>query len=176
MALRVGYWKFIRYAEIGIVAVLLVFALITYRELNALRNAPVALPKYEFEVTGGADPSGVIMTRGTWIGERGIPEPLQTTTIECRYATMHCVESTAAVTIMGGKGLLEASSAQFDVEHWNATEVVAKPHVGRCLTRTLVLEVTEKRARSHVTPNPDAHNCKEERERNLELVAGYSVR
>jgi len=176
MMLRGAQWKIVRYTEIAVVAVLLVFAILTYHELNSLRQSPVVLPKYEFEITGGADPSGVVVTRGTWIGEKGIPEPLQTTSIECRYATMHCVESTAAVTVMDGKGLLEANSAQFDVDHWNAQEIVAKPQHDRCRTRSLVVEISEKRAKSHVAPLPDVPNCRVERERDLELVAGYQVR
>ncbi|HUL96334.1 MAG TPA: hypothetical protein VLT89_10000 [Usitatibacter sp.] len=168
--------KWIRYGEIAIVVILLAFALLTYRELDALRKHPVALPMYEFDVSGGADPSGTVTTRGTWIAEGGIPEPIQTTTIQCRYATMHCVESTAAVVMVSGKGLLEATSTQFDIERWDDKQISAKPLAQRCLTRTLVLQLNEKRARSHITPNPDAQNCKEERDRNLELVTGYRVK
>ena len=167
--------KFIRYGEIATVGVLMAFAWLTYRELTALRKFPVALPTYEFEVTGAADPSGVVLTRGTWIAESGIPEPLQTTSIECRYATMRCAESTAAVVFVDNKGLLEATSTQFEIDHWTDKEVAAKPRVDRCTTRTLVLELAEKRARSHVSPNVGEHNCKEERDRILDLVTGYKV-
>ena len=168
--------KAIRYAEMGIVVVLLFFALLTYRELSALRKFPVVLPTYQFESTGGADPAGFVVTRGTWTADSGKPEPLATITIECRYASMQCIESAATVVFMDGKGLLEAKSTQFDVDHWNDKEIVAKPLNDRCFSRTLRLELAEKRALSHISPNTGETNCRVERDRNLELVAGYRMR
>ena len=170
------YSKPIRYAEIAIVTILAAFAFSTYRELTVLRKFPVALPTYEFDIAGPPDPGSVVQTRGTWIAESGMPEPLQTTTIECRNSTMRCVESTAEVIFVSGKGLLDASLTQFEVDRWSDKEIVAKPRADRCATRTLVLDLVDKRARSRVSPNPGESQCKEGRDRNLELVAGYKVR
>src|SRR5688572_32927428 len=94
--------RVVRMAEIAIVVVLGAFAALTYRELSSLRKAPVSLPSYQFEVTD-ADGGKALNTRGTWITERGAPEELRTTTIECRKARMECIESDAKVVFEIGR-------------------------------------------------------------------------
>jgi hypothetical protein len=169
--------QYVRYAEVAIVLVLGIIAFITWRELDDLRKAPVALPNYEFDVSTGADAGNVVQTRGTWISEKGIPDSLQTITLECRKPTMRCTESSAAVVFVEGRGVLESRLMDFEVDHWNDKEIVAKPYTDRCMTRTLALDLRQKRARSHVNPiTDDSGRCRPQRERSLELVAGYKLK
>ncbi len=166
--------RWIRFGEIVAVLGLGTVAFITYAELRDLRKAPVALPNYEFELSRDGD---AVQTRGTWISEKGLPESLQTTTLECRKATMRCEESAAAVVFVEGKGVLESRLTEFEIERWDNREIAAKPIADRCATRTLALDLVQKRAHSHVTPKKDPEaNCKDAPERNLELVAGYKLR
>ena len=166
--------KYIRYAEIAIVAVLGIIAFVTWRELNDLRKAPVALPNYEFETIDGGN---VVQTRGTWITDKGVPDSLQTTTIECRRQSMRCAESVATVVFVEGKGVLESRLTDFEVDRWGDKEIVAKPYTDRCMTRTLSLDLAQKRAKSHVNPvTDDSGRCRSQRERSLELVAGYKLK
>lgn len=168
--------RYIRIGEVTAVVVLGVFAALTYRELNALRKAPVALPNYQFEDSGGSDDTRFILTRGTWVPESGPPEPLVTTTIECRKARMECVESAASVSFVDQKGLLEAQHTQFTVERWSETEVLTKSTAGPCFSRQLRFDLKERRASSRVTASEPRGICKDLPARNLELVTGYRVR
>ena len=168
--------RYIRIAEILTIVVLAIFAAFTYYELNALRKAPVALPSYHFEDSGGSDDTRFIVTRGTWMAESGPPEPLVTTTIECRKARMECVESAASVAFVGGKGLLESQHTQFAVERWSDTEVVTKSTAGRCFSRHLTFDLKEKRAKSQVSASEARGLCRDLPARTLELVTGYRVR
>jgi len=165
--------KYIRYAEAIVVIALLAWASITYRELSALRKHPVALPTYAFEVSEAGD---LVKTHGTWTSEKGIPGRLGTTSIECVKSTMRCVESTAEIVFLSGKGLLESNMAQFGVATWTDKEIVAKPNEQRCRTRTLMLDLARKRAYSRSSPNPDVSFCEPEPASAYELVAGYSAR
>src|SRR5690242_773928 len=92
----------VRIGEAAIILILSGFGWVTYRELTGLRKLPVSLPSYQFEV--GSDPDGQRMasTRGTWITDKGVPERLLTTTIECRKARMECTESEARVVFVSG--------------------------------------------------------------------------
>jgi len=175
MTLAPKLQRSIRYAEAAVVLVLLAFALVTYRELTSLRKYPVVLPTYDFEVTGDAG-APIVKTHGTWTSEGGIPGTLGTSTIECAKSAMRCVESTAQVVFISGRGLLESKMAQFEVASWTDREIVAKPDVLRCTTRTLVLDLVKKRARSTSTPNTDVSNCEPTQAHNYELVAGYTTR
>jgi len=167
---------YIRYAEIAVISVLAVFGVITYRELSQLRKVPVALPNYEFVVTQEPGKGPVVNTRGTWIAQRGPPEPLQTTTIECRKSSMQCVESAAMVSFVSEKGFLEAVQTVFEVERWGEAEVVTKAAPGKCSSRSLVLDLTNKRATSKVSASEEAGTCKGRPESTLELVTGFKVR
>ena len=168
--------RYIRIAEVLTIVVLAIFAATTYRELNALRKAPVALPSYQFEDSGGSDETRFIQTRGTWLAESGPPEPLVTTTIECRKARMECVESAASVAFVGGKGLLESQHTQFAVERWSDTEVVTKSAAGPCFSRHLTFDLKGKRGQSRVTASEARGLCRELPARTLDLVTGFRVR
>jgi len=166
--------KYIRYAEAVVVIALLGWASITYRELSALRRHPVALPTYEFEVSA---PGDVVKAHGTWTSDGGIPGGLGTTSIECEKSAMRCVESTAEVVMLSGRGLLESRMAQFEVATWTEGEIVSKPYELRCITRTLVLDLAKKRAHSRSQPNPNVSFCDGQAgARSFELVAGYAAR
>lgn len=166
----------VRLAEVAILVVLGGFALVTWIELDSLRKAPVALPSYQFEATTTSEGAQVVTTRGTWIAQEGPPEPLLTTTIECRRDRMECVESAALVVFVSGKGLLEAQQTVYPVERWTATELVTKPVAGQCASRQLMLDLNEKRARSRVSASEARGICKEVPARTLDLVTGYRVR
>lgn len=168
--------RYLRIGEVAAIVVLGVFAGLTYFELSALRKAPVALPNFQFEDSGGSDDTRFILTRGTWVSESGPPEPLVTTTIECRKARMECVESAASVAFVGGKGLLEAQHTQFAVERWTDAEVLTTSTAGACFSRQLAFDLKEKRARSKVTASEARGLCRELPARTLDLVTGYRVR
>jgi hypothetical protein len=165
--------RYVRYAEAAVVVALLGWASITYRELSALRKQPVALPTYDFEVSEGRD---TVKAHGTWTSDGGIPGALGTTSIECMRSSMRCVESTAEVVFLSGRGLLESRMAQFEIATWADNEIVAKPYALRCTTRTLALDLAKKRAHSRSSPNPDVSLCEEQPARSYELVAGYAAR
>ena len=170
------FHQLVRIAEIVVIVVLSVFALLTYRELSALRKAPVVLPNYQFEDSGGADDTRAIVTRGTWVAESGPPEPLLTTTIECRKKRMECVESAATVSFVGGRGLLEAQHTTFAIDRWNDSEVVTKSTPGPCFSRQLAFDLKEKRALARLTASEARGLCKDLPARTLELVTGFRVR
>jgi hypothetical protein len=168
--------RWVRIGEIVVVSVLAIFALMTYRELSALRKFPVSLPNYQFEIIGDSDAERVVNTRGTWITEKGTPEQLVTTSIECRKDKMECVESTARVQFVSGQGLLESQHTSYQIGSWNDSGIVTKPAQGDCFTRQLILEFKEKRALSKTGPSTDRGKCRELPARTLELVAGYKVK
>jgi hypothetical protein len=173
---RFRLWRVIRYVEILTVTVLAIFALFTFRELAALRKAPVALPIYEFDAAEDPQKGTVVRSRGTWIAELGPPEPLQTTTIECRKSSMQCMESAATVVFVGDRGVLESVQTIFDVEHWTEGEIVSKPTPGKCASRTLVLDLANKRTRCRVSSAEEKGTCKARSEGTLDLVTGFKVR
>jgi hypothetical protein len=168
--------RWVRIGEIVVITVLAIFALMTYRELSALRKFPVSLPNYQFEMTGDSDADRLVTTRGTWITERGTPEQLITTSIECRKQKMACIESTARVQFVSGQGLLESQHTDFEIGSWNDSGIVTKPAQGDCATRQLILEFKEKRALSKIGPSEEHGRCHELPARTLELVAGYKVK
>ena len=174
--MRFRLWKVIRYVEILTVSVLAIFALLTYRELLALRKQPVVLPHYEFDSAVDPQKGSVVRSRGTWIAELGPPEPLQTTTIECWKTNMQCLESAATVVFVGDRGVLESVQTIFDVDHWTDGEIVSKPTVVKCANRTLVLDLANKRARSRISSVEESSKCKSRPEGTLDLVTGYKVR
>jgi len=168
--------RYVRIGEIVVVVVLSIFALMTWLELNALRKAPVVLPNYQFESLSTAEGTPMVVTRGTWIAENGPPEPLLTTTIECRKDRMECVESAALVVFVSGKGLLEAQQTVFGIDRWTDSEVATKVWTGPCGTRKLLLNLADKRALSKVSASDGQGKCRELPARTLELVTGYKVR
>jgi hypothetical protein len=168
--------RVVRIAEVGAILVLGGFAAMTYRELSSLRKTPVSLPSYQFDVSGETEASRVVSTRGTWITERGAPEELLTTTIECRKARMECVESDAKVVFVSGQGLLESHQTTFEVANWNEAGIITKPAQGKCATQQLVLDLRERKAISRIGRSEDKGVCRERPARTLELVTGYRLR
>ena len=168
--------RVVRIAEVGVILVLGGFAAMTYRELSSLRKAPVSLPSYQFEVGGESDANRVVSTRGTWITERGAPEELFTTTIECRKARMQCLESDAKVVFVSGQGLLESHQTTFEVANWNDAGIVTKPAQGKCATHQLLIDLREKKAVSKIGASEEKGVCRERPARTLELVTGYKLR
>lgn len=166
----------VRIGEAGIILVLGGFAFVTYRELTGLRKLPVSLPSYQFEVTGSTDADRMVTTRGTWITEKGVPERLLTTTIECRKARMECIESEARVVFVSGQGLLESEQTAYEVSRWTDAEIATKATPGKCASRQLFLNLKEQRATTRVGPSEEKGTCRELPGRTLDLVAGYKVR
>jgi hypothetical protein len=124
--------KVIRFAYVAVIAVLSVFALLTYRELQRQRSAPVILPSYGFYIVDMPEKASLVHAHGTWYVVNG-PTPaetLQTTTIECRKARLQCVESTSVVSV-SEQGFLDSIPAAFEVERWTDDEIVTKPETGQ---------------------------------------------
>lgn len=168
--------RVVRIGEVATIVILAGFAFATYRELSSLRKLPVSLPSYQFEVSDDSEADRVVTTRGTWISEKGIPEQLLTTTIECRKTRMECSESVARVVFLGGQGLLESEQTSFPIDRWTEAQIVTRPMPGKCATRQLVLDLRDKRAMSKVSASEEKGTCRELPARMLELVAGYRAR
>jgi hypothetical protein len=168
--------RVVRIAEVGVLVVLGAFAALTYRELSVLRKAPVNLPSYQFEVSGESDSNRTVNTRGTWITDRGTPEELRTTTIECRKVRMECIESDAKVVFVSGQGVLESSQMAYEVILWTEDSIVTKPAQGRCSTRQLLLDLRLKKAMTKVGASQEKGPCRDTPPRTLELVTGYRLR
>lgn len=166
----------VRFAYVSVVVVLAVFALLTYQDLQRLRNAPVMLPRYAFNVVDNPEQTGVVQVVGTWYvsGGPALAETLQTTTIECTKARMQCVESTAAVSVKE-KGLLDSISTVFDVARWTDEAIVTKPDNGRCTTRTITINLVNRQTSSVIAAIADAEKCNEQ-PRTLKLEGGAKAR
>ena len=169
--------RMIRYAEIIVVVILLVFAVRTYRELKMLRAAPVILPSYWFNAAMGDEPAPRVQARGSWVTKQGSPEFLHTTTIECIKSKMQCVESSAVVSVSEG-GFLESIQTIFDVDTWTDKEIVTRPDVKPCASRLMTLDIANKQAQSVVTPNAANKSCKSAitGEQTFTLVTGPAAR
>ena len=168
--------KAIRFAYVAVVAVLAVFALLTYQELQRQRSAPVILPGYAFNIVDNPEKAGLVQAIGTWYVADG-PTPaeiLQTTTIECRKTRLQCVESTAVVSV-SEKGFLDSISTVFEVERWTDDAIVTKPEKGRCTTRIISMDLVNRLASSVIAAIPDAEKCKEQ-PRTLRLESGAKAR
>jgi len=163
----------IRFAYVAVIVVLALFALLTYRELQRQRSAPVILPGYAFYIVDNPESAGVVHARGTWYVANGpapTEETMQTTTIECRKARLQCVESTSVVSV-SEQGFLDSIPTVFEVERWTDDEIVTKPEKGRCTTRIVSLDLSKRLAGSVITAIPDAEKCKEQ-PRTLKLESG----
>ena len=156
---RPGLRKIIRAAEILVVLILGVYALMTYRELKSLRASPVILPAYWFYVAVNGEKVQRVQARGSWMSKDSSPEFMHTTTIECVKAKMQCMESSAVVAVNEG-GFLETVQTLFDIESWTDKEIVTKPDRQRCATRSLLLDIANRQAQSTVVNTPTAKTCK----------------
>jgi hypothetical protein len=168
--------KAIRFAYLVAIAVLAVFALLTYRELQRQRSAPVILPAYAFYIVDTPEKASLVHARGTWNVTNG-PNPaeiMQTTTIECRKERQHCIESTSVVSV-SEKGFLDSIPAVFEVERWTDDEIVTKPEKGKCTTRVISMDLAKRLASSVIAALPDTEKCKEQ-PRTLTLESGAKTR
>jgi hypothetical protein len=171
-----GAEKIFRYAYAAVLVVLAVFALLTYQDLQKQRSAPVTLPHYAFYVVDNPESGSVVKVYGTWYVADG-PTPagiLQTTSIECRKLRLQCVESTAVVSV-SERGFLDTIPTVFEVERWTDDEIVTKPALGRCTTRTIRMDLVNRLASSMIAAVPDAGKC-DERPRTLKLESGAKAR
>ena len=166
----------VRIAYVAIVAGLALFAMLTYRELQRQRSAPVILPPYSFYTVNYPEKGSIVKAFGTWYAVDGpaLAENLQTTTIECTKTLQQCMESTAIVSV-GEKGFLDAAFTAFDVEHWTDEEIVTKQNKGKCTTRIIRMDLVARRATSVIAAIPDAAACAEQ-PRNLKLEGGSKAR
>jgi hypothetical protein len=174
---RPGLRRLIRIAEIVVVVILGAYAALTYRELKSLRAVPVILPAYWFYVAAVADEVQRVQARGSWVSKESSPEFLHTTTIECVKAKMQCMESSAVVAVNEG-GFLETVQTMFDIESWSDKQIVTKPDIQSCATRTLTLDIASKQAKSVVMNTPTQKNCKASPagEQVFKLMAGNQSR
>ena len=177
-SLRIGSGaaKAIRLVNAAVVATLAAFALLTYAELQTQRSAPVILPRYAFYIVNNPEKASVVQAFGTWQVADG-PNPadtLQTTSIECRKSRLQCVESTAVVSL-SEKGFLDSIPTVFVVERWTDEEIVTKPEKGRCTTRIISMDLTNRFASSVIAAIPDADKCKEQPV-TLKLESGEKAR
>ena len=165
--------KIIRYTEVFVVLILLVFAVLTYRELKKLRAVPVILPSYWFNAATGSDLTSRVQARGSWVTKDAAPEFLHTTTIECIKSKMQCLESSAVVSVSEG-GFMESIQTVFDVETWTDTEIKTKLDVQPCASRVMTLDIANKQAQSVVTPSTANKSCKSiaAGEQTFKLVTG----
>ena len=166
----------VRIIEVVAVVGLGLLAWKTHRDLEEARKAPVFLPNYEFVAQSDTGKGPLVVARGTWVPESGPPEALQTTTIECSRIRSDCVESSAIIEAIEGRGMLEATQTTFVLDRWTDREIVTQPVKGPCGTRVLVLNLVEKRATAKASKREAGPRCAAAPERTLELVSGYRVR
>ena len=173
---RTGLRRLIRYAEIVVVAILLVYAAFIYRELEKLRAAPVVLPAYWFNTALEAGQVQRVHARGSWVGKQTSPEFLHTTTIDCVKSKMHCMESSAVVAVNDGR-FLESIQTMYDVESWTENEIHTKADLQTCAIRKLRLDIANKQAQSVVVKKPTVESCKSAtiEEQTFNLVTGFQV-
>lgn len=173
---RPGLRKLIRYVEIFVVAILLIYAALIYRELKMLRAAPVVLPAYWFNAATEFGQVQRVQARGSWVAKEASPEFLHTTTIECIKAKMQCMESSAVVAVNDGR-FLESIHTLYEIESWTETEIHTKTDVQPCTTRTLSLDIANKQAKNVVVNRPTAATCKTgiPDEQTFNLVTGFQA-
>ena len=174
---RPGLRKLIRYAEIFVVTILLIYAALIYRELKMLRAAPVVLPAYWFNAATELGQVQRVQARGSWVAREASPEFLHTTTIECIKAKMQCMESSAVVAVNDGR-FLESIQTLYDIESWTETGILTKTDVQPCATRTLSLDIANKQAKNVVVNKPTGASCKSTgtEEQTFNLVTGFQAK
>ena len=173
---RPGLRRIIRYAEIIVVTILLVYAGLIYREVRMLRAAPVVLPAYWFNAATDGGQVSRVQARGSWVSKEASPEFLHTTAIECVKTKMQCMESSAVVAVNDGR-FLESIQTLYDIESWTDTEIHTKTDVQPCATRTLSMDIANKQAKNVVVNKPASGSCKSasDGEQTFNLVTGFQV-
>lgn len=138
------------------------YAAIIYRQLQALRQRPVALPNYAFYVVDHPEKASVIQVVGSWIVDAGTPaqKAVQTTSLECRKIKLNCIESTAVVTLEEG-GYLETTPLIHEIEQWNETELVTRPSRAACTERVVRIDIAMRKTTMTATRVASAKACNE---------------
>ena len=173
---RPGLRRIIRYAEIIVVTILLVYAGLIYREVRMLRAAPVVLPAYWFNAATDGGQVSRVQARGSWVSKEASPEFLHTTAIECVKTKMQCMESSAVVAVNDGR-FLESIQTMYDIESWTENEVHTKADLQTCAIRKLTLDIANKQAQSVVVKKPTVESCKSAtiEEQTFNLVTGFQI-
>lgn len=173
---RPGLRRVIRYVEIIVVLSLLGYGAVLYRELRVLRASPVVLPAFWFNVVTNAGQIQSVQARGSWSSKVASPDIMHTTTIECFKTRMQCMEASAVVAVKDGR-YMESIQTMFDIDSWTDAEIRTKADVLPCSSRTLALDIANKRAKSVVTNSAGNASCKGTagEEQTLNLVAGFQV-
>jgi hypothetical protein len=167
--------NFIRIVYVLVILVLAGFGVHTWRQLQSLRTAPVALPNFWFYVVG--EPGRMtIQTHGTWLVTDGPPlrDRLQTSTLECHQARMQCMASTAVVSMHGGS-FLESFPRNYEIETWNEREIITKPVMTDCSSHVVTLNLVDRGVSAVTSLLPDKSDCKEVA-RKLKLDNGSKAR
>ena len=154
--------RFIRVGYLLLMIALAAYAAFIYQQLQALRARPVVLPNYAFYVVDQAEKASVILAIGTWIAASAMPtqQPLQTTTLECKRATMICVESTALVSVQEA-AYLEAIPLIYAIDQWTDTELVTKVTPTTCTERVMRINFEQRKAVLSAAAQPAAKHCGE---------------
>ncbi len=158
--------RVIRAGYLLTIVALSVYAYITYRQLQALRNAPVALPNYWFYVVDNPVKSSLVQAHGSWVvAGGGAPSAadaatLQTSTIECRRDRQLCNESTASVSLKDG-AYMEAVPTLYEVEQWTDDALVTKPAAVNCAAHVLKISFVDRNATKVVSLLPSQPSCKD---------------
>lgn len=158
--------RVIRIAYLLTIVGLGVFAYITWRQLQATRNVPVALPNYWFYVVDNPVKSSLVQAHGSWVVASGrAPSAadagmLQTSTFECRRDRKLCNESTASVSVKDG-AYMEAVPTLYDVEQWTDDGLVTRPAAVNCAAHVLKVSFVDRNAIKEVSLLPGQPSCKD---------------
>lgn len=155
--------RVIRVVYLLTIIVLAVFATIIWRQLQALRNVPVALPNYWFYVVDNPVKGAVVQAHGSWVvagATTGAGGMLETSTFECRREKMLCTESTATVSVNEG-AYLEAVSTLYEVDQWNDEGFVTRPVAQGCAAQVIKVSLVDRNAIKDVSLLPGQPVCKD---------------
>lgn len=156
--------RVIRAAYLLTIVGLGVFAYMTYRQLQAVRSAPVALPKFWFYVVDMPVKAQLVQAHGSWVVAGGRAPTaadaatLQTSTFECRRDRQLCNESTAAVSIKDG-AYMEAVPTLYEVAQWTDDGLVTKPAAVNCAAHVLKVSFVDRNAIKEVSLLPGQPSC-----------------
>ncbi|MBL8524729.1 MAG: hypothetical protein JNN20_13645 [Betaproteobacteria bacterium] len=166
----------VRIAYLALILILAGFAYATWRQLQSLRSAPVALPNFGFYVVDMPVKSSLVHANGSWISSAGAQpgDALQTTALQCTRSKMQCVESTAIVSVKDGS-YLETVPAVYEVDQWNDDKLVTKALNSNCSARVLTVSMIDRSAVNEVTLLPGNAQCKDP-PRTLRLDHGSKSR
>ncbi len=147
------------------------------KDMKFLNNQPVFLPGLSVYVDDlNFD---LIWASGTWIRTNGkIPNPEQTSKIECWRNQRRCIEAMAAIdrrSSFGGR--LSINIDEYEIERWDDYEILTKPIQFGCVRYVLRFNLVLKSVTKLRTTNRTEGICKtvETREFNMTLSNGFTV-